>query len=156
MGMSLSLGPADENQLKISLSDLLLADQQGKEVGLRGSYVTLVFLRSMVGGWICVDRKGVILDSCWITRYVPPFSLHLYSVTFTLSLLGENTQTTESWVLELARKQRMNTEIRRNIFCILMTSEVCKEWHICIYCFEGWLRLWQLYPYWRSCGCWVQ
>lgn len=26
-------------------------------------------------------------------------------------------------VLELARKQRMNTEIRRNIFCVLMTSE---------------------------------
>ena len=27
-------------------------------------------------------------------------------------------------VLELARKQRMNTDVRRNIFCILMTSEV--------------------------------
>uniref|UniRef100_A0A3B3ZEH5 Nucleolar MIF4G domain-containing protein 1 n=1 Tax=Periophthalmus magnuspinnatus TaxID=409849 RepID=A0A3B3ZEH5_9GOBI len=26
-------------------------------------------------------------------------------------------------VLELARKQRMNTEVRRNIFCVLMTSE---------------------------------
>ena len=29
----------------------------------------------------------------------------------------------ESWVLELARKQRMNTDVRRNVFCILMTSE---------------------------------
>lgn len=28
-----------------------------------------------------------------------------------------------STVLELARKQRMNTEVRRNIFCVLMTSE---------------------------------
>ncbi|XP_028605970.2 nucleolar MIF4G domain-containing protein 1 [Podarcis muralis] len=28
-----------------------------------------------------------------------------------------------SKILELARKQRMNTDIRRNIFCILMTSE---------------------------------
>lgn len=26
-------------------------------------------------------------------------------------------------VLDLARKQRMNTEVRRNIFCVLMTSE---------------------------------
>lgn len=26
-------------------------------------------------------------------------------------------------VLKLARKQRMNTEVRRNIFCVIMTSE---------------------------------
>lgn len=26
-------------------------------------------------------------------------------------------------ILELARKQRMNTDIRRNIFCVLMSSE---------------------------------
>lgn len=26
-------------------------------------------------------------------------------------------------VLDLARKQRMNTEVRRNIFCVIMTSE---------------------------------
>lgn len=26
-------------------------------------------------------------------------------------------------VLELARKQRMNTEVRTNIFCVVMTSE---------------------------------
>lgn len=26
-------------------------------------------------------------------------------------------------VLELARKQRMNTDVRRNIFCTIMTSE---------------------------------
>lgn len=26
-------------------------------------------------------------------------------------------------VLELARKQRMNTDVRRNIFCVIMTSE---------------------------------
>ena len=30
----------------------------------------------------------------------------------------------ETWVLDLARKQRMNTDVRKNIFCILMTSEV--------------------------------
>jgi len=26
-------------------------------------------------------------------------------------------------VLEMARKQRMNTDVRRNIFCVVMTSE---------------------------------
>ena len=30
----------------------------------------------------------------------------------------------ESWVLELARRQRMNTDVRKNIFCVIMTSEV--------------------------------
>lgn len=28
-----------------------------------------------------------------------------------------------SKMLELARKQRMNTDVRRNIFCTIMTSE---------------------------------
>lgn len=30
----------------------------------------------------------------------------------------------DPWILELAKKQRMNTDVRKNIFCILMTSEV--------------------------------
>lgn len=30
----------------------------------------------------------------------------------------------EAWVLELARRQRMNTDVRKNIFCVIMTSEV--------------------------------
>ena len=30
----------------------------------------------------------------------------------------------ESWVLELARKQCMNTDIRRTIFGVIMASEV--------------------------------
>ena len=32
----------------------------------------------------------------------------------------------ESWVLELARKQRMNTDVRKIIFGVIMTSEVGK------------------------------
>lgn len=28
-------------------------------------------------------------------------------------------------LLELARKQRMNTDTRRTIFCIIMSAEVC-------------------------------
>ncbi len=30
-------------------------------------------------------------------------------------------------IMELARKQRMNTDVRKNIFCIIMTSEVCNN-----------------------------
>jgi nucleolar MIF4G domain-containing protein 1 len=43
--------------------------------------------------------------------------------------------TAESWVLELARNQRMNTDVRRNIFCVLVTSEDCVD------AFEKLLRL---------------
>ena len=30
----------------------------------------------------------------------------------------------DSTLLKIAKKQRMNTEIRKNIFCVIMTSEV--------------------------------
>ena len=30
----------------------------------------------------------------------------------------------ESWVMDLARKQRMNTDIRKKVFGVIMTSEV--------------------------------
>jgi len=39
------------------------------------------------------------------------------------SVLGEIE--VSSKLQDLARKQRMNTDLRRNIFFILMTSEVC-------------------------------
>ncbi|KAK6492218.1 nucleolar MIF4G domain-containing protein 1-like isoform X1 [Huso huso] len=44
-------------------------------------------------------------------------------------MIGSSTQQKQSTgqvsskILELARKQRMNTDIRRNVFCVLMTSE---------------------------------
>lgn len=34
------------------------------------------------------------------------------------------TQMENSKLLELARKQRMNTDVRKNVFLIMMTSEV--------------------------------
>ncbi len=30
-------------------------------------------------------------------------------------------------ILELAKEQRMSTDIRKNIFCLIMTSEVYKD-----------------------------
>lgn len=39
----------------------------------------------------------------------------------------------ESWVAELARKQRMNTDIRKTVFSVIMTSEVCELCHeLCV------------------------
>ena len=40
--------------------------------------------------------------------------------------------TAESWVLELARRQQMNTDVRKNIFCVLMTSEVLDDYSVCV------------------------
>ena len=40
-------------------------------------------------------------------------------------ILEANDDTVESSeILELAREQRMSTDIRKNIFCLIMTSEV--------------------------------
>ena len=36
-------------------------------------------------------------------------------------------RTENTCIIEFARQQRMNTDIRRNIFCIVMTSEVIYE-----------------------------
>lgn len=40
------------------------------------------------------------------------------------SSLKKSEQTFSEQLLELARKQRMNTDERRNVFCILMSAEV--------------------------------
>lgn len=48
---------------------------------------------------------------------------HLFHVCLAVFLLS-GTECADPWILELAKKQRMNTDVRKNIFCILMTSEV--------------------------------
>lgn len=37
------------------------------------------------------------------------------------SVVGE----VSTQLLELARRQRMNTDVRKNIFCVIMSSQVC-------------------------------
>lgn len=37
------------------------------------------------------------------------------------------TPTTDDWVMSVARKQQMNTDVRKTIFGVLMTSEVSNE-----------------------------
>lgn len=45
-------------------------------------------------------------------------------------------------LLKLARQQRMNTDVRRNIFCIIMGSEVCTIPHFesRSFLFDSWLK----------------
>ena len=53
--------------------------------------------------------------------------------------------TAESWVLELARRQQMNTDVRKNIFCVLMTSEVLDDYSVCVcVCESGHCRTMQM------------
>ena len=33
-----------------------------------------------------------------------------------------------SQLMELARKQRMNTDVRKSVFCVIMSSEVRSPW----------------------------
>ena len=110
--------------------------------------LSLPLSRKMVGGGVCLDRKRVSLCSWQLFKYdtsphpmyiLLPLSLSHFAPTplfLSLSLfplistpppppsLAGQSISAESWVLDLARKQRMNTDVRRNIFCILMTSEV--------------------------------
>ena len=63
-----------------------------------------------------------IVGSAWVGRDTnsAPSSQHGAAAVDNADMAG----TSESWVLELARRQRMNTDVRKNIFCVIMTSEV--------------------------------
>lgn len=96
-------GSLDEAQLKVSLQDLLNADSQGiTDVCL---WVTLIVLSVCTGRWW-------VVGSAWTGRD-----------TNASNPVGVATNS-ESWVVDLARKQRMNTDIRKKVFSVIMTSEV--------------------------------
>ncbi|NWU54489.1 NOM1 protein, partial [Dromas ardeola] len=85
-----------------------LVRSSGKETQLRVSLESLLSA-DRVGRWW-------IVGSCWSgapmindTNKKTQQKLHIGKVS--------------SKIMELARKQRMNTDIRRSIFCVLMTSE---------------------------------
>lgn len=60
-----------------------------------------------------------IVGSAWTGDALQPTTNHQKSLPVTAG------NDFSKAVLELAHKQRMNTDTRRNIFCILMTAEVC-------------------------------
>ena len=61
-----------------------------------------------------------MVGSAWVGRETNSTS----SVGGGVADVGGATSSSESWVLELAQRQRMNTDVKKNIFCVIMTSEV--------------------------------
>ena len=108
----LPLGSLDEGQLKISLQDILNADTHGVYACV---YVVCVFAY-MDSNITCLLAAGRwwIVGSAWTGRDTPSLS-----TSVTSSQIGS-----ESWVLDLARRQRMTTDVRKNVFSVIMTSEV--------------------------------
>ncbi|OWF40014.1 nucleolar MIF4G domain-containing protein 1-like [Mizuhopecten yessoensis] len=83
-------------QLRISLDDLLQADAKGR-------------------WWV--------VGSAWVGRDQQQPDSDEVAKTTEMNQSLEIMKSSSSKILELARKQRMNTDIRRNIFCTIMSSE---------------------------------
>ena len=46
-----------------------------------------------------------------------------------IALASGSSGSQQSHLMELARKQRMNTDVRKSIFCVIMSSEVITQSH---------------------------
>ena len=115
------LGSLDEAQLKVSLEDLLQADKQGIP-SLLLAPPSLTPPCPLCGH---VTGRWWVVGSAWTGRD-------------TNACRPEGVATgvgvgSESWVMELARKQRMNTDVRKTVFTIIMTSEASEHVHACVY-----------------------
>ncbi|XP_019745167.1 nucleolar MIF4G domain-containing protein 1-like [Hippocampus comes] len=97
--------PEPVEKLKKLQRSLIQRNAAGSDVKLRVSLDNLLSA-NQVGRWW-------IVGSSWSGAPMISEQEH--------KSVGEGQFTAK--VLELARKQRMNTEVRRNIFCVLMTSE---------------------------------
>ncbi|XP_077978502.1 nucleolar MIF4G domain-containing protein 1-like [Glandiceps talaboti] len=80
---------SQEGQLRISLNDLLSAEEKGR-------------------WWI--------VGSAWVGQQTLQSQSEKKQDSVSTNPVGGK-------ILELSRKQRMNTDVRRNIFCIIVTSE---------------------------------
>ncbi|XP_067649501.1 nucleolar MIF4G domain-containing protein 1-like [Haliotis asinina] len=86
-------GGLGSNQLNIGLEDLLKAEEKGR-------------------WWV--------VGSAWSGREMEHSTQSTATSTFSVSNVMNEAS---SQLMELARKQRMNTDIRKTIFCVIMTSE---------------------------------
>ena len=107
------LNGAADSQLKISLQDLLEADKKGMPsppvVPYRPSNPKLPALfmpPSFQGRWW-------IVGAAWSGRHENE------AVSMATSSFAENSK-----LMEIARQQRMSTDIRKSVFYVMMTSEV--------------------------------
>lgn len=93
-----------------------------KTLLVNGKYVTT--LNISLADLLSADDRGKwwVVGSAWTG--------HINSSTGGVDGQKKNAneaQKFSSKLLELARKQRMNTDDRRNVFCILMSAEVYKQ-----------------------------
>lgn len=90
-----------------------------KTLLVNGKYVTT--LNISLEDLLNADNRGKwwVVGSAW-TGHINPAG----GVDSKANGSKKNTQRFSEKLLELARKQRMNTEDRRNVFCILMSAEV--------------------------------
>ncbi|NWR89358.1 NOM1 protein, partial [Furnarius figulus] len=90
------------------LQRALVHSSSGKDTQLRVSLESLLSA-DQVGRWWIVGSSWSGAPMISDTKSKTPQKLHVGKVS--------------SKIMELARKLRMNTDIRRSIFCVLMTSE---------------------------------
>uniref|UniRef100_A0A3B4FFC2 Nucleolar MIF4G domain-containing protein 1 n=1 Tax=Pundamilia nyererei TaxID=303518 RepID=A0A3B4FFC2_9CICH len=101
--------PEPVERLRKLQRSLIHRSAGGSDMKLRVSLNSLL-AAEQVGRWW-------IVGSSW--SGAPMISKQEDTTTKQTSAQGQ----VDAKVLELARKQRMNTDVRRNIFCVLMTSE---------------------------------
>ncbi|KAM9232110.1 nucleolar MIF4G domain-containing protein 1 [Leptosomus discolor] len=100
--------PEPVEKLRKLQRSLVHSSGSGKETQLRVSLESLLSA-DQVGRWWIVGSSWSGAPMIDDTNRKTQQKLHLGKVS--------------SKIMELARKQRMNTDIRRSIFCVLMTSE---------------------------------
>ncbi|NWX15834.1 NOM1 protein, partial [Aegotheles bennettii] len=100
--------PEPVDKLRKLQRSLVHSSSSRKETQLRVSLESLL-TANQVGRWWIVGSSWTGAPMINDTNSKPQQKLHLGKVS--------------SKIIELAYKQRMNTDIRRSIFCVLMTSE---------------------------------
>lgn len=95
-----------------------------KTLCTNGKYVTT--LNISLDDLVNVQQRGKwwVVGSAW-TGNINDIAAATKSTT-----IKKSEQKFSEKLLELARKQKMNTDERRNVFCVLMSAEVNIDWHL--------------------------
>lgn len=128
------LGNLGDNQLKISLQDLLNTKYQGQNDQYIQYFIVDVYGSQVDGGQLA--QLGVVRIPIHMRQVSYPshsvmllqFVL-LYFLVAAPSSSSSSNSSQQSHLMELARKQRMNTDVRKSVFCVIMSSEVSLTWN---------------------------
>lgn len=115
----------NNNMNKIPSYDPKLAEHLRKVLRgmlVNGKYVTT--LNITLDDLLRADQRGKwwVVGSAWTGNVSDIGAAALGNSTKTTTAFAEATQFSAT-ILELAKKQRMNTDDRKNIFCVLMSAE---------------------------------